>query len=443
MTKFSTILLLTLTLSSIVLAPEPKPKKKVRTCRFAQLFGADGFDVPREHTHKNFCSSIKKTCCSNKDFLQLQNWWENSFDKISVVEQRLIEMKTLLGRFRKMPEYIEEVWIRVKRVKQHKKTGQPACVSPAHVLGKVFELGLIKTAIKSYEFSSEQCWKHTKSLVNGLMCSVCDADQQDMFETDKKKVIISNGECLKFTQKCLGHMKSIWALTHYMTFMNMMSKCNDSAQFKGLHEEVMMSDFELRAINSCLHAKNLDDCAQVCRSQMSFSTQVKFEHDNVAKVMGFLRNIDKEFGPLAKKKRIENDKKEAEKKKKEEAEKKKESEKKTEKKIRILDEEWKKYNEMMEREDEVLKIAMGLFKHDRILKDDPKKDDPSEQEKNKYRTDQVDELGVIVKKKGLDLSKYTDKEADKFEPMNLELIFGKFALINSVVSLITLVVYFL
>jgi hypothetical protein len=208
--------------------------------------------------------------------------------------------------------------------------------------------------------------------------------------------------------------------------MNMMSQCNDKAEFSGDHDEIMVSPFELRAINSCLHAKNLDDCAQVCRSQMTFTTQVKTEHAGVEKIMGFIRNIDREFGPLARKKRIEREKKEAAEKKKKEAEEKKkkaeeEKKKKSEKKLRILEEEWKKHNEMMDREDETLKIAMGLFKKtvdvNRILpeKKEEKKEEESEQEKNKYRTSQIDELGVVVKRKGLDLSKYTNKGADKYE----------------------------
>jgi hypothetical protein len=202
-----------------------------------------------------------------------------------------------------------------------------------------------------------------------------------MFESDKKNVVISFKECQKFTTYCLDHMKSIWALTHYMTFMNMLSQCNEDAQFAGVHDEVMMSEFELRAINSCLHSKNMDDCSQVCRSQMSFSTQIKFEHDNVEKVMIFLRNIDKQFGALAKKKRIAADKKKAEAKKKEK--KSEEEEKKAEKKIRVLEAEKAKYDEMMEREDETLRILMGMFSENgqqnrRILKDDPKKDDPAE-----------------------------------------------------------------
>lgn len=424
-THFLKLVIVILALTSVTLADN---KKKTRYCKFAQLFGADGTDIPRKYETPAFCTNIKKTCCSDKDFLQLQNWWENSFDKISVVEQRLIEMKTLLGRFRRLQNYADEAHIRVKRIKQHKKDGQPACVSPAHVLGKVFSLGLIKTAVKSYEDSSEKCWNHTKTLMNGLMCAVCDADQQDMLVSDKKKVIISPAQCQKFTTHCLDHLKSLWALTHYMSFMNMISKCSEDAKFKGDHDEVMLSTFELRAINSCMHAKNLDDCAQVCRSQMSFSAKVKFEHNAIEKVMGFLRNIDREFGILAKKKRIANDKKKAQ-------EKKGKAKQKTEKELRVLAEEQKKYNRMMEEEEKTLKIVMGFFnKNQRVL---PDKKETTEQEKNKYRTAQIDELGVLVKEKGLNLSKYTDKDVDKFENMNLELIFGMTRIVGvSVIGLL-------
>lgn len=59
---------------------------KTRTCKFAYLFGAMGTDVTRDRTTRQFCSTVSKTCCTEEDFGQMQNWWENSFEKISVVE---------------------------------------------------------------------------------------------------------------------------------------------------------------------------------------------------------------------------------------------------------------------------------------------------------------------------------------------------------------------
>ena len=205
----------------------------------------------------------------------MQNWWENSFDRISVVEQRLIEMRTLLGRFNRLGNYLPEIQVRVDRIKNFKLTGQPACVTPAHIFGTILELKLVDTAMKSYQGSSKTCWSHSRSLVNGLMCSVCDAEVQDMFQTDSRtqiidgksqdvqfnRVLISNKECLAFTDACNLHIKSMWAITHYITFMNMLTKCSEHAEFNGSHESIVLEDAELRAINSCLHAKNPDDCA--------------------------------------------------------------------------------------------------------------------------------------------------------------------------------------
>lgn len=288
-----------------------------RTCKFAYLFGAMGTSENRERTTRQFCTTVTKTCCTEKDFEQMQSWWENSFERISVVEQRIIEMRTLIGRFSKMTNYLNEIQVRVERVKKYKLTGQPACVYPSHILGTVLELDLVKTAIKSYRESAMKCWSHTKQLVNGLMCSVCDSEVQEMFQSDARTVngenrqfntvLISNKQCLEFSEACLLHVKSMWALTHYITFMNMMTKCNENADYEGSHESVILDDSQLRAINSCLHSKNRDDCAQVCRSQLSFSTKLRYEQDSIEKVMRFLRNIDDSFGSIAREARLQRE----------------------------------------------------------------------------------------------------------------------------------------
>lgn len=64
----------------------------------------------------------------------------------------------------------------------------------------------------------------------------------------------------------------------------------------------------------------------------------------------------------------------------------------------------------------------------------------NEQDKNKYRTEQVDELGVLVRAKGLVLSSYVAKGADKYEDMNLALIFGKTSVLVKVIGMVCLVV---
>ena len=40
-----------------------------------------------------------------------------------MVEQRLIEMRTLLGRFNKLSNYLPEIQVRIDRIKAYKLTG--------------------------------------------------------------------------------------------------------------------------------------------------------------------------------------------------------------------------------------------------------------------------------------------------------------------------------
>ena len=427
---------------------------KTRTCKFAYLFGAMGTDVTRDRTTRQFCSTVSKTCCTEQDFQQMQSWWENSFDKISVVEQRLIEMRTLLGRFNKLSNYLPEVQVRVERVKNYKLTGQPACVTPAHIFGIILELGLVKTAIKSYQESSKTCWSHSKSLVNGLMCSVCDAEVQDMFQTDSRsqivdgksqdvqfnRVLISNQECLAFSNACLLHVKSMWAITHYITFMNMMTKCNEKAEFNGSHESIILEDSELRAINSCLHAKNTDDCAQVCRRQLSFSTKLKFEHESVEKVMRFLKNIDNEFGSIAREARIQREKNSpyVPPSDQENIPSSSSSTSASPAKSRLLEEE---HGHLIgENEDETKRKILEHYgfeedkiSNSRLLQGGPTPPTPEqEREQNKSRTTQLDSIDIRVRENGINFSKYTENGADSYEQMNLDLIFPKQTLINAV-----------
>jgi hypothetical protein len=39
-----------------------------------------------------------------------------------------------------------------------------------------------------------------------------------------------------------------------------------------------------KAINGCLNVKNKDDCATICKAQMSFSTMMKYEYEHKPKL---------------------------------------------------------------------------------------------------------------------------------------------------------------
>lgn len=268
-------------------------------CKLAPFFGAKGETKPTKYTNKNFCKKINLTCCSDNDFLKIQKYWEDSFSKISMVERRALEMRTLLGKFKLLKDYESEIQVRLTRVKKYKRTGQPACVSPAHVMGNIIRLKLLDSAIGHYKISSKKCWGYTKDLMNSLMCAACDAEAQDEIQTDSNKIVISLDECNKFTDNCLDHLKSLWAMTHYLTYANYLAQCTDDAEFQGEADNMMMSSNLLRAVDSCLTDKNPDDCMQVCRSQISFTTQLSFENDNIERILRFLRNVEIAFGSIA------------------------------------------------------------------------------------------------------------------------------------------------
>jgi hypothetical protein len=376
--KIPNILVLALLAISPCLAPEPPAPEKKVYCKLANLFGGKGTTSPKKHESSTYCKTIKSTCCSEQDFKDIQKWWEDSQDKVSVVEQRAIEMRTLIGKFKLMEDYVDVIKTRVEKIKKVKRVGQPACVSPAHILGNIFELGLVKTAIRHFLESAKDCWHYTKDLMNGLMCSVCDAQVQDRFIMDKKLIAVSIPQCMEFSKHCLYHMKSLWALTHYLTYMNIMTKCTDDAQFKGKHEELIMSNSLIQAINSCLHEKNVDDCKEVCRQQFSFSTQVAYEHKNIEMIMRFLRNVDNEFGQEARRRKAEKEK--------------------------------EKKNKRLLEDERILDEIYGKRKADN---DDPKKPD------NGSTKEPMDEYGIQITFNGLNATNYTKNNSDGFETLNV------------------------
>lgn len=368
--KYLTTFLIALSLTSLSKSNDKDLKKEATAyCKLAPLFGAKGDTKPTKYEDKKFCTKIKKTCCSSEDFTQLQKWWEDSFSKMSMVEKRAIEMRTLLGKFKLLKEYKDELQVRLERIKLKKKEGQPACVSPAHVMGNILRLGLLDTAVNHYEKSAKKCWTYTKDLMNALMCAACDADAQDEIIKEQSKITISTAECQLFTDNCLDHLKSLWALTHYLTYMNYLAFCDDNAEFKGTTDNMMMSSDLLQAINSCLHEKNVDDCMQVCRSEISFSTQVSFEHNNIERILKFLRRVEEEFGKDAAIKR---------------------------------------------KEDEAKKKQQAK----RILADDNKGE-------KKAGEKVIDQYATLVKLNGLNLTEYTANNTDKFESLNIDLLFQR------------------
>lgn len=171
-------------------------------------------------------------------------------------------------------------------------------------------------------------------------------------------------------------------MANYLTYMNYLAMCTDGAEFKGTAENMNMDSDLLQAINSCLHEKNIDDCMQVCRSEISFSTQVSFEHNNIERILKLLRQVEAEFGEVAANKRKEE-----------------EAKKKTQTKIRVLADDKKDENE-------------------------------------------VDKWGTLVTLKGINLTNYTTNNTDNFESLNVKLLFPNRSLgLNFIIALLGFTIF--
>ena len=124
------------------------------------------------------------------------------------------------------------------------------------------------------------------------MCAVCDSAQQDKFIMDQRKIVINQKQCSDFVDNCGEHIKSLNALTFYLTHFYRMAKCSDFGQFKGTPEWVLMNESSMNALNTCRSTQNPDDCSEVCRNEFSFSSTTNFEAKKIAEIHKFANLVE-------------------------------------------------------------------------------------------------------------------------------------------------------
>lgn len=250
-------------------------------CKLAPIFGAVG-NSPfyRPSNQSQFCKTLNSTCCSAEDFKTMQKVWEgNTTDSIKKI--RTGDMKQII----KFLEYLDTADKGMERMaelikKNSKRSGHPACVTPAFLQRDVASLDLIQTLLTTYKSSSKKCWNYTKNLMNGMMCAACDADAQNFIDTSNRNIYISNEECSAFIDGCADHIKSVNALYFYYGVMYRLTFCDENGGFllKQVPEFSTFPESAIKVINGCLFSKNKDDCATVCKKNIGFTTMVNYEY---------------------------------------------------------------------------------------------------------------------------------------------------------------------
>lgn len=393
-----------------ILAVAEEPKNEVPAvvpkdwkCPYVNFYGAESltYNYTRSEKERKFCKSVNNTCCSSDDFSQIEAYWESSLSKISNFDLKALEMKTLITIAKKLIKYEDIMYDKAVKIKEAVLTSQPVCSSPAFILGNIFKLGLIKTGVKHYIKSASVCWDYTKNLLNAMMCASCDYDAQKKFISDKKRIQISLNQCFEFTDACKDHLKSLNAITFYLSYYYRLTFCNDKGEFEGDIDGLSMDSKLIQAINSCIKEKNPDDCSEVCRSQFGFSSMTVFENKEFANIYVGGERLDQ-----------------------------------------ALEEEWRKnYANVQKKHDD------NAFSFDNIedLRDsmrDKIKDiaakknrelasevDPQKHEKTPNTVVRpvfnLETFGVEVTNDGLNLTSYTAENADNYAAVSLDRIFGE------------------
>lgn len=255
-------------------------------CKLAYVFGAQGkVSPPQDHgPNKTFCKSINKTCCSDEDFKMMWKKWQDNTTSINNTIRgiRITEFQDLLNLTKYLGDAEENVTKISNVLKSTKSSGDPACMTPAHVQANMASLELVRVALIQFNLTAKTCWNYTQNLMNALMCATCDANVQDFIDTNLKAFTISNSECSRFIGSCGEHIKAIHAVYFYYNVYYRLTFCSNKAEFN-LRTVPLMMNFPLqtmRAIDGCLNIKNPDDCAEVCRTQLGFSTMVNYEYQN-------------------------------------------------------------------------------------------------------------------------------------------------------------------
>ena len=266
-------------------------------CKLTYIFGAEGKTPPFNisNTSIPFCKTLNASCCSEADFVKMQKVWENPLDKSNMRTNRTNQMKDILNIMNYLKLSDTKVNDLVNKIKERGSIADAACSTPAFIQGNINKLDLITATQTQFNITSRKCWSYTKNLMNGLMCASCDHNAQTYIDAKQKIITISNKECSNFINACGPHIKSIQAVYFYFNVIYRLTYCSDKGEFflKKIPAMVSFGAKLNTAINGCLNAKNKDDCAEVCKSQLGFTTMANYEYENREKLSEFMNSITK------------------------------------------------------------------------------------------------------------------------------------------------------
>lgn len=278
--KFQQVILLAI-LNTLVMTGDTSS-----TCKLAPDFGAVGNQpVGLMPNTTKFCKTVNKTCCSQEDFEIMNSIWADSKNPDNLRSLRTRQMRETLNIVKYLEE-AEKKLIELSLIIKEGKNADPACSTPAYIQRQLYKLNVAQTSINQYHITSKQCWEYTKNLMNGLMCAACDADAQDFIDKKNKQLLITQAECDNFIAHCGEHLKSVKAFHFYFNVYSRLTYCDLNGKFN-LDLTPEFNNFPKKdheALNGCMNSKRKDDCIQICKSQLGFTTMTNYESNHLQNI---------------------------------------------------------------------------------------------------------------------------------------------------------------
>ena len=178
----------------------------------------------------NICSNIAKTCCTAKDFKNLENWWEAPTDQIkmsrkdirqSKQEDLLLYTSKLLSAYDLIKEYAIQMAQPV-----NKPDGFCSEVAKQFKNYKP-DYSIFKK--EYFQKNAKKCWSFINKLQTSILCASCDPEAQSIFsinKTESNKIYITQEGLNDFNMNCREiFLFNVKVLRPYLKLVEKLTRC--------------------------------------------------------------------------------------------------------------------------------------------------------------------------------------------------------------------------
>lgn len=255
--------------------------------------------------HTNICTNLAKTCCTEKDFKSLENWWEgqpqSSSPQTDVLkmsrkdirqhkqEDLLLYTAKLLSSFERMKAYALQMVSPVNKPDNF-------CIDIANTFksyqpdSKIFQ----KQKFFSY---SKKCWDFLNSLQTTILCSLCDHEAQVAFNlspSSPNRIYLTQEGLNDFNSNCRQiFLFNVKILRPYLLLTEKLTRCTERGHQRASARQIEGETEGLVSESSLSSGEYINDLVMPTLSDFGSDLNVNLEGD-----YGLLVGVFKGFSEM-------------------------------------------------------------------------------------------------------------------------------------------------